>query len=201
MEVDFEAVDDLLAERRRETRVGGDRTEEDLKIGVGEHEGMAVEEGAEGANPRLACAVVERRAQRLGVDEAALVRLVDGPLQAARCEFDGDVDQGADGGGDRDAVAGRDVFGRQGWTSANPDPLTAQGALTPDADIDPAPPLLPDIPQRRGTSMAQHSVIAAGEHRRASSQACGLRGSRIFPAMTGKTQVARGFSPLGDAVG
>jgi hypothetical protein len=51
VKVDLEAVDDLLGERLREAGGGGNRAEEELEVGVGEQEGVAVEEIAQRRTP------------------------------------------------------------------------------------------------------------------------------------------------------
>jgi hypothetical protein len=87
-EVDFEAVDELFAERRRQSRGGRDWTEEDLEIGVGKAEGESVEQLAQWPDARLAGIPMEGAPERLGVDQIALVSVVDRALEGKRIEFD-----------------------------------------------------------------------------------------------------------------
>jgi len=63
VEVDFEFVDEDFGQRLREAGGEGDRAEESLELGVGEAEGVAVEDRAEAFNAGLAGAQVGVAAQ------------------------------------------------------------------------------------------------------------------------------------------
>jgi len=100
IEVDLEVVDDVLGHLGGQAGGDGDRTEEDFELGIGEQEGVLVEEAAEGLYARFAGVVVEPGAKRLGIDQVELVGVVDGTLEAVGGEFESDVDQGLEGRGD-----------------------------------------------------------------------------------------------------
>jgi hypothetical protein len=81
-----------------------DRTEENLEIGVGEAEGALVEEGAQGLDAGLSDVAVELHAQRLRIDQVALVSLVYCALNSDWGEFGRKVDERLHGGRHWNAV-------------------------------------------------------------------------------------------------
>ncbi len=108
-EVDSEAVEVSLRQRRGQTGAPGDRQEAPLELGLGEGEGVALEQAPERGRAALGPAAGERRAQSLRIDEVEPVRLVDESLELARGQAGGEVQHGADRTGDTDAVEGREV--------------------------------------------------------------------------------------------
>ena len=80
VEVDAEAVEPLLGQRRRQARPPGDREKAALELRVGQGEGVAVEQLAQGGG---ATRPGERRAQALRIDEVEPVGLVDRGLELA----------------------------------------------------------------------------------------------------------------------
>jgi hypothetical protein len=92
VEIDLVVVDDAFAHLRGEAGSDGDRAEEEFELGVGEEEGVLVEQGAKRFDTRFTGVVVEAGAQGLGIDQFELVGVVDGALEAVGGEFERDVD-------------------------------------------------------------------------------------------------------------
>src|SRR4051794_7595992 len=111
VEVDAEAVQPPLSFGLWETGLAGDRHEALLVHGVGHREGAVVEKLAERPRAWTGLGVVERLAQRLGIDEVELVGLVDGPLGLGGWQARGEVDEGADRRCHWDVVVGCEVVG------------------------------------------------------------------------------------------
>jgi hypothetical protein len=125
----------------------GERPEEDLQVGVGEPEGVPVEQRAQGLDARHAHVGVESMPEGFGVDEVEPVRLVHSPLEPHDPQFGGEVDEGLDRMGHRDAEADDDGFGIEGGASADIDPLAGDLALPADRDVDPPRLLEADAPR------------------------------------------------------
>lgn len=81
IEVDLEAVDRLFCRRQLESRCESDWDEEALQLGVGEQEGVAIEQAAEGAYAGLTRVVLQTVTECLRVDQSTLIGLVDRSLQ------------------------------------------------------------------------------------------------------------------------
>jgi hypothetical protein len=129
--------------------------------------------------------VVEGEAQRLGVDQVALVGVVDGALDGDGAEFRGDVDQGSHGVGDGQVVEQLDFRDGKGRT-----PTDAQAGPRPcfavvQRDVDLPGPLRPDAQEGGGAPMAQG---AAGVKKR-------LRGEPACSLAAGGSQDGRRPAP------
>jgi len=124
VEVDAEAVHVALRQWRGQARTARDRKETALELGVGEGEGVAVEQTAERGDAALSCAPFERRAEAVGIDQVELVGLVGGGLELVRREALREIKQRAHDTRERDAVAVRDVgFGERPAVDADARPL------------------------------------------------------------------------------
>jgi len=164
-EVDAEAVDPLLRERRRQTSGTRDRQKSPLELGLGEPERAAVEEPTEGrqaAPPRI---TLERQAERLGIDEIAAIGLVDCCLELRRVEACRQIDQRADRRRHRDSVSLGDLLRAELGRPVDADAGPGDMALLRHGDVDRAADRRHDLPDRTGTHVAAHRARAAGEHR------------------------------------
>jgi hypothetical protein len=138
-EVGLVAEDPVFRQGDREVGGEGERAEEDLEVGVGEPEGVAVEEGGELLDARLTPVPIELPTERLRIDQIELVRLVHRTLQAEWPQFGGEVDQGLDRVGDGDAVALDGTTGTEGGSAPHLEPLAPDLTLAPHTHVDHVP--------------------------------------------------------------
>jgi hypothetical protein len=95
--------------------------------------------------------------------EAAVLGLVDRPLESLGRQLLGQIHEGAGGGRDRDAVVDRDlVFGQRDAVRGD----AGQPAATGDSDLRAGARGVADAPQGRRGAVAQHRAGPGGEHRR-----------------------------------
>jgi hypothetical protein len=163
-----------------------DRAEVDLQLRVGEAEGEFVQHLAQWAHARLAGMVVQGEAERLRVDQVALVGVVHGALDSDRVEFARHVDQGLDWAGHGQVVHEADLRRRQRRTAAN-EQAGATDVLGPaHGEVDPSRLLGADPPERGGAAMAERGAVAevglGGEVSGVISGRGGQDGSRPTPA-------------------
>jgi hypothetical protein len=125
VEVDFEVVDPLAREGRRQTRFAREWEEATFQFLFGEAEGAAVEDVAQPGDAGLSHAGLECRAQLRRMDEVVFVGLVDHPLDSAAVEPERKVDQSLDGGGGWDAVADGEVLRPQRRTPVDAETRSA----------------------------------------------------------------------------
>jgi hypothetical protein len=112
VEVDFPAVDELFAEWEWEARFDGNRAKEDLQLRVGEAKRALVEEPAQQRRSRLPLVALKRDSQLFGIDQVALVRLVDRSLHRDLVGFGCQIDKRSRHAGHWNPVAGPDVLRR-----------------------------------------------------------------------------------------
>jgi hypothetical protein len=163
-EVDLESVDALFAERHRQLRCFDYPTEIDLQVRIGELKEELVEQKAQRADTRLAVEAGELFAQCFGVNQAALIGVVDRPLERHGFEFGGQIDQSAHWRGDRNAVAEADVARCEAWSASNQQARPPQFAAAEDAHVDTPRHLPADPEQCCSAAVAECGVFATGEH-------------------------------------
>jgi hypothetical protein len=103
----------------------GERLEAPFELGLGEHEGLPVQEGTQHSHSRAARYPVQRDPQVRGCQEASLVRLVDHPFEFAGPDTGRHVDEDEDRVDHRDPFDDTDVLSQGGTTVAadtGPDP-------------------------------------------------------------------------------
>ena len=167
-EVDLVVVDHLFGEWRWEGRpaaaIGRNRTSSSVSERRKVWRSSRVRSGF---TPRSSGVVVERGAERLGVDHVVLVRLVHHPLEAVRRQFGRPVDQGPDRRRDRDAVALGDVTLQQARSVTWPLSPVARDLQRRRTVTSTGPVALgANPPKRSGAPVAQHRTLAADENRR-----------------------------------
>jgi hypothetical protein len=108
--VDFEVIDALFAQRYRQLGRPDDAAEVDLQVRVGELEEELVGKVAQRAHSRLAAEAIEPFAQRLRVDEIALIGVIDRSLEWDGIEFGCQIKQRLDWRGNGNVVSKDDVL-------------------------------------------------------------------------------------------
>ena len=153
-EIDLEVVDWVFAEGCGETGGGGDGTEVDLEVRVGEDEREAIEDPAEGLDAGPPGVVVEGEAKCLRVDQVALVGVVDCPLQGDRAELRRQVEEGLDRGGDREPLVLPHHVDGERRTAPDAKVRAANAAGPADGQVNYTPLLGCDSPEGRRAAMA-----------------------------------------------
>jgi hypothetical protein len=104
VEVNAKAIQLDLGQRRRQAGASGKRQEKTLESGVGQGEGLSVEQVAQMTAAGPARAPLDRCPQILRVDQVESVSLVDGELELIPADAGGEVDQRPDRIGDGDPI-------------------------------------------------------------------------------------------------
>lgn len=105
VEADLESVHPLPRSRRLQPGPAHEPQESPLELGVGEREDAPVEDLAERRDTGDAGVPGDLRPQRFRIDQAELVRLVDGGLELFGRENSSQIDKGPGRTGDWDAIA------------------------------------------------------------------------------------------------
>jgi hypothetical protein len=109
-EVDLETVHGFAGQGRPQTRPSSYWEKAALELGVGEREGEPIEKLPQDPHAATRADSVKRRAQSFRVDEIKLVGLVNRGLEGVASNSRGDVDKGAGGSCDRDALANGEIL-------------------------------------------------------------------------------------------
>jgi hypothetical protein len=139
---------------KAQARAADDAQEAPLELGLGEAEGVAVEELPQRRHAALAFAVFELGAEGFGVGEV---------------EDGREVDQGSGWGGEWDAVVGGDIGVRQRWAAVDPDSRGVANNIGTQGDLDRGrwdgvpPALADDPPELSGREVAEAREWADSE--------------------------------------
>lgn len=136
VEINLEAIDLLLGERRGETGLIGDRSEQDFELSIGEKEGVAVEQGAKRSHARVCGVGVDREPQRLGIDPIPLVRLIDRSLELPRSQLSREVQQRPSRNRDGDRAKRSDIIGAKPAPDSDVKTRPAQVGMAAHRDVD-----------------------------------------------------------------
>jgi hypothetical protein len=164
--VDGVGADGLVDLVRSGQPVGVEEGEEErfeLALGDRGSEVAAVHDGPQRRCPSSSVVSCEEGIEGKRACEAAVLGLVDRPLELVGRQDCRQVEEGAGGGGDRDPLLHRDLVGRERDAArVDAGPLTAPR----QADLGSGPRRVADAPQRGGGAVTEHRAGAGSEHRR-----------------------------------
>ncbi|HZH25329.1 MAG TPA: hypothetical protein VEY49_10515, partial [Solirubrobacteraceae bacterium] len=150
--VDLEAVELRVRDRERQAVAGAEVEECCLEVAAG---GLCLVLGelSDVLRTRPAGAGGQQRGD---VEQVVVFGGLQGARQLAAADAAGEIRQGAGGGGNRDAVLGGDVVGREVEHAVHPDALALAASPANDRDVDPPAGRGPEVEQRSRVSVAQH---------------------------------------------
>jgi hypothetical protein len=156
VEVDAPAIEVPLGLGQREAGPTNDAKEALLEHRVCNDERVAIEQPHDGAR-----ATTGGGAQLVEVDEIAVHRLVDRALELDLVEVPGDVDDGADRAGGRDAVVDPDVVA---LAAVDLDAPRCRSPLVRHRHVNGAAPALHDAVELSSAEVTQHRAGPTGEN-------------------------------------